>query len=36
MQRRSVDLPEPDGPMMQTTSPLATSAETPLMTSKAP
>ena len=36
MQRSSVDLPEPDGPMMQTTSPLATSADTPLITSRVP
>ena len=28
MQRRKVDFPEPDGPMMQTTSPLATLNET--------
>src|SRR3954466_7788606 len=31
-QRSSVDLPEPDGPMMQTTSPFITSIETPLST----
>ena len=30
MQRRSVDLPEPDGPMTQITSPFITSSETPL------
>ena len=36
MQRSSVDLPEPDGPMMQTTSPFITSNETPLSTSSAP
>ena len=28
MQRRNVVLPEPDGPMMQTTSPRATSSDT--------
>src|SRR5688500_11379806 len=36
MHRRSVDLPEPEGPMMQTTSPLRTSIETPLSTTVAP
>ena len=35
-QRRKVDLPEPDGPMMQTTSPRATLRLTPLITSSAP
>ena len=29
MVRRSVDLPQPEGPMMTTTSPSATSRETP-------
>jgi hypothetical protein len=29
MQRISVDLPEPDGPIMQITSPFITSNETP-------
>ena len=33
MQRRSVDLPDPDGPMMQTTSPLRTSNVMPFSTS---
>jgi hypothetical protein len=32
MQRRIVDFPEPDGPMMQTTSPFMTEAENPRMT----
>ena len=36
MQRSIVDLPEPDGPMMHTTSPLATSNDTPFSTSTAP
>lgn len=36
MQRRSVDLPEPDGPMMQTTSPFSTEKETSWMTSSVP
>ena len=35
-QRNSVDLPEPDGPMMQITSPCITSIETPLSTVSAP
>ena len=32
MQRRNVVFPEPDGPMMQTTSPRLTSSETPQST----
>src|SRR5262245_18897425 len=36
MQRRNVDLPEPDGPMMQVTSPGWTSSDTPLRTSRRP
>src|SRR5438309_7347 len=36
MHRRSVDLPEPDGPMMHTTPPLATLNDTPFSTSKSP
>src|SRR6185312_10406486 len=36
MQRSSVDLPEPDGPMMQTTPPFGTLNVTPFSTSKAP
>ncbi len=36
MQRSSVDLPEPDGPMMQTTPPLGTSIDMPLSTSTSP
>src|SRR5436305_8819528 len=36
MQRSSVLLPEPERPMMATTSPLATSSETPFSTSFAP
>ena len=32
MQRRIVDLPEPDGPTMQTTSPRVTRIENPRMT----
>ncbi len=36
MQRRTVDLPEPDGPMMHTTSPFGTSNDTPFSTSTAP
>jgi hypothetical protein len=36
MQRRSVDLPEPDGPMMHTASPFATLIEMPRSTSVAP
>ena len=36
MQRISVDLPEPDGPMMQITSPFMTSSETPFSTSRSP
>ena len=32
MQRSSVDLPEPDGPMMQITWPFITSIEMPLST----
>ena len=35
-QRISVDLPEPDGPMIQTTSPLRTSKLIPFSTSKVP
>ena len=35
-QRSSVDLPDPDGPMTQTTSPGATSRLTPLSTSLCP
>src|SRR3982751_4623167 len=35
-QRSSVDLPEPDGPMMQTASPFAMSNEMPLSTSASP
>src|SRR5260221_12265520 len=33
MQRRNVDFPEPDGPRMTTTSPVATSMSMPLSTS---
>ena len=36
MQRSSVDLPEPDGPMMQTTPPFATLNDTPFSTSTSP
>ncbi len=36
MQRRSVDLPEPEGPMMHTTPPLATLIDTPFSTSTCP
>ena len=36
MQRSSVDLPDPDGPMMQTASPLVTVSEMPRSTSVAP
>ena len=36
MQRRIVDLPEPDGPMMHTTSPFATSNDMPFSTGTAP
>ena len=36
MQRISVDLPEPDGPMMQMTSPFMTSSVTPFSTSRSP
>src|SRR3546814_20978396 len=36
MQRMKVDLPEPDGPMMQTTSPFISSSEMPLSTSRLP
>ncbi len=36
MQRSKVDLPEPDGPMMQTTPPLGTSIDMPLSTSTSP
>ena len=36
MQRSSVLLPEPERPMMATTSPLAISSETPFSTSFAP
>ena len=35
-QRSSVDLPEPDGPMMQITSPFITSIVMPLSTSMLP
>ena len=36
MQRSSVDLPEPEGPMMHTTPALATLNETPFSTSTSP
>ncbi len=36
MQRSSVDLPAPDGPMMQTTSPRGTDSETSVSTSSRP
>src|SRR6266487_748128 len=36
MQRRKVDLPEPDGPMMQTVSPRRTSSTIPFSTSSRP
>jgi hypothetical protein len=36
MQRNAVDLPEPDGPITQTTSPAATEKLTPLSTSMRP
>ena len=36
MQRSSVDLPEPEGPMMQITSPFCTSIDTPFSTSTSP
>ena len=36
MQRSSVDLPAPDGPMMQTTSPFFTDSETSVSTSVRP
>ena len=36
MQRRNVDLPEPDGPTMHSTWPLPTSSVTPLRTCSAP
>src|SRR6056297_1759211 len=36
IQRISVDFPEPEGPMMHTTSPLWTVIDTPLMTSSSP
>src|SRR2546421_7699357 len=36
MQRRNVDLPEPEAPIMQTTSPGWTSRETPRRTSRRP
>ena len=36
MQRISVDLPDPEGPMMQITSPFITSMLTPRSTSSAP
>ena len=36
MQRRKVDLPEPDGPSMHMTSPGCTSSETPFSTSSRP
>ena len=36
MQRISVDLPEPDGPMTQMHSPFMTSSETPFSTSRSP
>ena len=35
-QRMSVDLPEPEGPMMQITSPFITSKEMPFSTSRSP
>src|SRR3954465_7824464 len=35
-QRRSVDLPEPDGPMMNTSSPCATARSMPFSTSRVP
>src|SRR5947208_7990746 len=35
-QRRSVDLPEPDGPMMNTSSPWATARSMPFSTSRVP
>src|SRR3954471_20319858 len=35
-QRSSVDLPEPDGPMMKTSSPCATARSMPFSTSRAP
>ena len=34
--RIRVDFPEPDGPIMQMTSPFMTSIETPLSTSRSP
>ena len=36
MQRINVDFPDPEGPMMQTTSPLATSRSMPFSASKVP
>ena len=36
MHRIRVDLPEPDGPMMQITSPFMTSKVTPFRTSRSP
>ena len=36
MHRSSVDLPEPEGPMMQMTSPFGTSNDTPFSTSTSP
>jgi hypothetical protein len=36
MQRMSVDLPEPEGPMTQITSPFMTSRLTPFRTSSSP
>ena len=36
MQRSSVDLPAPDGPMMHTTSPFGTDSETSVSTSSRP
>ena len=36
MQRRKVDLPDPDGPMMHTTSPAGTVREMPLSASWLP
>src|SRR5689334_15017904 len=36
MHRSSVDLPEPDGPMMQTTPPFGTSIDMPLSTATSP
>ena len=36
MQRSSVDLPDPEGPMMHTTPPFGTSNDTPFSTSTVP